>query len=43
MNVAKIKGTHNAMKSAMIAAESVFEGIKAQENEGKFLLLLNVS
>lgn len=27
MNVPKIKGTHNAMKSAMIAAESVFEAI----------------
>lgn len=27
MNVPKIKGTHNAMKSAMIAAESVFEAV----------------
>ncbi|XP_076347854.1 electron transfer flavoprotein-ubiquinone oxidoreductase, mitochondrial-like isoform X1 [Tachypleus tridentatus] len=27
MNVPKIKGTHNAMKSAMLAAESVFETI----------------
>jgi electron-transferring-flavoprotein dehydrogenase len=25
MNVAKIKGTHNAMKSGMVAAESVFD------------------
>nr|CAG4643767.1 EOG090X0279 [Lepidurus arcticus] len=28
MNVPKIKGTHNAMKSAMLAAESVFEAIQ---------------
>ncbi|KAK2158696.1 hypothetical protein LSH36_165g02013 [Paralvinella palmiformis] len=27
MNVAKIKGTHSAMKSAMLAAESIFEGL----------------
>ena len=32
MNVPKIKGTHNAMKSAMVAAESVFESIYHQEN-----------
>lgn len=25
MNVPKIKGTHNAMKSAMLAAESIFD------------------
>jgi len=25
MNVAKIKGTHNAMKSGMLAAEAVFD------------------
>jgi len=25
MNAAKIKGTHNAMKSGMVAAEAVFE------------------
>lgn len=25
MNVPKIKGTHNAMKSGMLAAESVFD------------------
>ena len=29
MNVPKIKGTHNAMKSAMLAAESVFESLEA--------------
>lgn len=27
MNVPKIKGTHTAMKSGMLAAESVFEAI----------------
>ena len=25
MNVAKVKGTHNAMKSGMLAAEAVYE------------------
>ena len=28
LNVPKIKGTHTAMKSGMIAAEAVFEAIK---------------
>ena len=28
MNVAKIKGTHTAMKSAMVAAESIFDAIQ---------------
>ncbi len=27
MNVAKVKGTHNAMKSAMLAAEAVYETV----------------
>ena len=27
MNVAKIKGMHNAMKSGMLAAEAVFESV----------------
>jgi electron-transferring-flavoprotein dehydrogenase len=27
LNVPKIKGTHNAMKSGMLAAESIFEGL----------------
>ena len=30
MNVPKIKGTHNAMKSAMLAAKSVFESLEAE-------------
>lgn len=36
LNVPKIKGTHNAMKSGMLAAESVFETLEsgAQETEG---------
>lgn len=31
MNVPKIKGTHNAMKSGMVAAEAVFQTICDQE------------
>lgn len=31
MNVPKIKGTHNAMKSAMLAAEAVFDTIAEDE------------
>ena len=33
LNVPKIKGTHTAMKSGMLAAEAVFEAVKA-EGEG---------
>lgn len=33
MNVPKIKGTHTAMKSGMLAAESVFEGIQNGQSE----------
>jgi electron-transferring-flavoprotein dehydrogenase len=35
VNVAKIKGTHNAMKSGMLAAEAAFDVIQAapEENE----------
>lgn len=33
MNVPKIKGTHNAMKSAMLAAESIFEALGDEKNE----------
>lgn len=29
MNVPKIKGTHNAMKSAMLAAESIFDTMQS--------------
>ncbi|CAD6190287.1 unnamed protein product [Caenorhabditis auriculariae] len=31
LNVAKIKGTHNAMKSGMVAAEAIFDTIKENE------------
>lgn len=31
MNVPKIKGTHNAMKSGMLAAESVYETIEGEK------------
>ena len=33
MNVPKIKGTHNAMKSGMLAAESIFDTIYSQEKQ----------
>lgn len=33
MNVPKIKGTHNAMKSGILAAESVFELLKNADAE----------
>lgn len=32
MNVAKIKGTHNAMKSGMIAAENLYNAIAIKGN-----------
>ena len=35
MNVPKIKGTHNAMKSGMLAAEAAFEAITKNQNESK--------
>ena len=37
MNNAKIKGSHTAMKSGMIAAETVFEAIKSGDEGGKEL------
>lgn len=33
MNVPKIKGTHNAMKSGMLAAEGAYEAINAEKQE----------
>jgi electron-transferring-flavoprotein dehydrogenase len=33
MNVPKIKGTHTAMKSGMLAAESIFEAIESGNSE----------
>lgn len=33
VNVAKIKGTHNAMKSGMLAAEAAFDAIQAAPEE----------
>lgn len=35
LNVPKIKGTHNAMKSGMIAAEAVFEALSKNEAPGQ--------
>lgn len=35
LNVAKVKGSHNAMKSGMLAAESIYDHIKSgKELEG---------
>ncbi len=33
MNVPKIKGTHNAMKSGMLAAEAIYDILKDTEKE----------
>ena len=33
MNVPKIKGTHTAMKSGMLAAESIFEAIQKGDSQ----------
>lgn len=35
LNVPKIKGTHTAMKSGMVAAEAIFEALKADAAAGK--------
>ena len=32
MNVPKIKGTHNAMKSAMLAAEAIWDKLAADDS-----------
>lgn len=50
LNVPKIKGTHNAMKSGMLAAESAFEAINENKSPTKgeisvlinFILIFNV-
>lgn len=33
LNVPKVKGTHNAMKTGMLAAESAFEELTKSEGE----------
>ena len=35
LNVPRIKGTHNAMKSGMVAAEAVFEALQASSEPGQ--------
>ena len=40
LNVAKIKGSHNAMKTGMLAAESAFEAITAAGEEGEVSAVL---
>ncbi len=37
LNFSKIKGTHTAMKSGMIAAETIFEAVKAGDEGGQEL------
>lgn len=37
LNFSKIKGTHTAMKSGMIAAETIFESVKAGDEGGQEL------
>jgi electron-transferring-flavoprotein dehydrogenase len=32
LNVAKIKGSHNAMKTGMLAAEAIFEKFQSEED-----------
>jgi len=41
LNVPKIKGTHTAMKSGMIAAETIFDLLSksTDENKGKSIKL----
>lgn len=34
-NVPKVKGTHNAIRSGRIAAEAIFEHLKAETNKEK--------
>jgi len=38
VNVPRIKGSHNAMKSGMLAAEAAFEALSSEPAEGKRLL-----
>ena len=33
MNVAKLKGTHGAMKSGILAAEAIYEAITDEKNK----------
>ena len=40
MNVPKIKGTHNAMKSGMIAAEAIFDELN-EETTSKLIYFMS--
>jgi electron-transferring-flavoprotein dehydrogenase len=40
LNMPKIKGSHTAMKSGMIAAETIFENIK--ENKNYLIMMKNL-
>lgn len=43
MNVAKLKGTHNAMKSGMLAAEAVFDEIVKDQSATKGRVIISIS
>jgi len=38
LNVAKIKGTHNAMKTGMLAAEEIFRRVQLGDDLGEVTL-----
>mmetsp|Transcript_11143 Transcript_11143/g.18696 ORF Transcript_11143/g.18696 Transcript_11143/m.18696 type:complete len:215 (+) Transcript_11143:902-1546(+) len=38
LNVAKIKGSHNAMKTGMLAAESIFDKVQKDQDLGEVVL-----
>jgi flavin-dependent dehydrogenase len=40
LNLPKIKGTHNAMKSGMLAAESIFESLESSSEKRRPYLLI---
>ena len=42
MNVPKIKGTHNAMKSAMLAAEAIWDKLEAGDSNTEGQIKWNV-
>ena len=40
LNMPKIKGTHTAMKSGMLAAESIYDAVAAGDEGGRTLGVL---
>jgi len=39
LNLPKIKGTHNAMKSGMLAAESIYDALQTSSDKRKMHLI----